>query len=570
MLSPGRIGFPGIISGNESTEPEEEPPSTLTPSTRSPEEGGRSSGGSKRKRPKFIRKVPCHVCGDVANDHIHYGAIACYSCRAFFRRGVSSSVQFFCSQSNDCKIDKTTRKHCQACRFKKCFDIGMKATWVMTDQDKEEKKRKSLHRKLMAPLVDKEVLRVHTKTNYEERMRNERIQSRVAKKRSRMESKEDIDDKADGADTIADAPEDAEYEPLSPVPLSPTDSLPPLPPLKKIRSDSEAMPPPSMYLASQALLYYDKPEPMDIDSTLIRKPEQNQEDDVQVLGTFNSQPLFLTRKQRLVQSIQGLEYNRQGPSMTFTSEERGYLKYLWDTEMQTAQAIPVPINTLCKIRDAVKSGSVLPMDAAIEGYKICMQRVVEYAKQVDMFSDIPQNDQFRLLLRNIDMIVNIRTARFLRPAANLRDRLADVTGVHSDGPSNAGSASMITSMELQQLFPSTWAANGPYEQQYAKLMKNIFELHMDTQTTTLLSMMALFSCPQVISEDEQSSLDFEQEIQQRQKSFKLLLYRYLVAEVGKVNANRLVEEYQQILGNLERLAEILATKKLRVVELTDM
>ena len=47
----------------------------------------------------------------------------------------------------------------------------MKATWVMTDQDKEEKKRKSLHRKLMAPLVDKEVLRVHTKTNYEERMR---------------------------------------------------------------------------------------------------------------------------------------------------------------------------------------------------------------------------------------------------------------------------------------------------------------------------------------------------------------------------------------------------------------
>ena len=123
MISPGRVGYPGFISGNESTEPEEEPPSALTPPTPTPESTTSNPGGPKRKRPKFIRKVPCHVCGDVANDHIHYGAIACYSCRAFFRRGVSSNVQFFCSQNNDCKIDKTTRKHCQVCNshFKNNF-----------------------------------------------------------------------------------------------------------------------------------------------------------------------------------------------------------------------------------------------------------------------------------------------------------------------------------------------------------------------------------------------------------------------------------------------------------------
>lgn len=414
----------------------------------------------------------------------------------------------------------------------------MKATWVMTDEDKEEKKRKSLHRKLMAPHVDKEVLRVHTKTNYEERMRNERIQSRVAKKRSRLASKEQNES--------GTATEDAtEVRETSSVEID----LPPLQPLKKVRLDSEAMPPPSMYLASQALLY-EKPEPMD-------EPEDFKLEDSPVLngGSFGSSQ-FLTRKQRIFQSVSSDP--SQGPNLTFTLEERSYLKYLWETEMQTAQAIPVPITTLCKIRDAVKSGSVLPMEAAIEGYKICMQRVVEYAKQVDIFTDIPQPDQFTLLLRNVDMIVNIRTARFLRPAANLRDRLADVTGVHnvhsSGNPLNC-------SMELHQLFPSTWAANGPYEQQYAQLMKSIFELHMDTQTTTLLSMMALFSCP------PENNPEIS-EIQQRQKSFKLLLYRYLVAEVGKINANRLVEEYQQILGNLEKMAEILATKKLRVVELS--
>jgi len=40
-----------------------------------------NSDDSKRRRPKFIRKVECSVCGDTANDHIHYGAIACYSCK---------------------------------------------------------------------------------------------------------------------------------------------------------------------------------------------------------------------------------------------------------------------------------------------------------------------------------------------------------------------------------------------------------------------------------------------------------------------------------------------------------
>ena len=69
--------------------------------------GGSSSPEKpRRKRPKFIRKVECQVCGDTANDHVHYGAIACYSCRAFFRRGVNSNAPYYCSQSKTCPITK--------------------------------------------------------------------------------------------------------------------------------------------------------------------------------------------------------------------------------------------------------------------------------------------------------------------------------------------------------------------------------------------------------------------------------------------------------------------------------
>ena len=33
-----------------------------------------------------VVQVKCWICGAAAADHLHYGAICCYSCRAFFRR----------------------------------------------------------------------------------------------------------------------------------------------------------------------------------------------------------------------------------------------------------------------------------------------------------------------------------------------------------------------------------------------------------------------------------------------------------------------------------------------------
>ena len=97
-----------------------------------------SKQSTKKKRPKFIRKVECQVCGDVANDHQHYGGIACYSCKAFFRRKVSTQKSMKCPKSGNCEITKESRKSCKLCRLQKCYQIGMQAEWVMTVEDKLE------------------------------------------------------------------------------------------------------------------------------------------------------------------------------------------------------------------------------------------------------------------------------------------------------------------------------------------------------------------------------------------------------------------------------------------------
>ena len=68
----------------------------------------------------FQRKLTtvCTICSGPSASHLHYGAVACYSCRAFFRRGIGKS--YCCVEgTGDCNIDWTCRRSCQWCRFDK-------------------------------------------------------------------------------------------------------------------------------------------------------------------------------------------------------------------------------------------------------------------------------------------------------------------------------------------------------------------------------------------------------------------------------------------------------------------
>jgi len=103
----------------------------------SSEQGEGAKKKTTRKRYDIPKTASCHVCGDQAAEHLHYGGIACYSCRAFFRRTVNSNRPILeCSNDLNCKINKDTRKRCQFCRFEKCKAVGMKTSWVLTEDDK--------------------------------------------------------------------------------------------------------------------------------------------------------------------------------------------------------------------------------------------------------------------------------------------------------------------------------------------------------------------------------------------------------------------------------------------------
>ncbi|XP_058860856.1 estrogen-related receptor gamma isoform X3 [Acipenser ruthenus] len=79
----------------------------------------------------------CLVCGDFASGY-HYGVASCEACKAFFKRTIQGNykgnIEYSCPVLNKCEITKRRRKSCQACRFRKCLQVGMMKEGVRMDR----------------------------------------------------------------------------------------------------------------------------------------------------------------------------------------------------------------------------------------------------------------------------------------------------------------------------------------------------------------------------------------------------------------------------------------------------
>uniref|UniRef100_A0A8C1S275 Vitamin D receptor b n=1 Tax=Cyprinus carpio TaxID=7962 RepID=A0A8C1S275_CYPCA len=97
---------------------------------------------------EFDRNVPriCGVCGDKATG-FHFNAMTCEGCKGFFRRSMKRKASFTCPFNGSCTITKDNRRHCQACRLKRCLDIGMMKEFILTDEEVQRKKELIQRRK---------------------------------------------------------------------------------------------------------------------------------------------------------------------------------------------------------------------------------------------------------------------------------------------------------------------------------------------------------------------------------------------------------------------------------------
>ncbi len=97
---------------------------------------GSSRIGSKDAQ----RREKCKVCQQPAKGHVHFGALVCTSCRAFFSRAIKNNAfeEFACANDllqNQCQIDSGSYKSCKKCRFTKCLQNGMRVPYKQTQNN---------------------------------------------------------------------------------------------------------------------------------------------------------------------------------------------------------------------------------------------------------------------------------------------------------------------------------------------------------------------------------------------------------------------------------------------------
>ncbi|XP_037777554.1 photoreceptor-specific nuclear receptor-like isoform X2 [Penaeus monodon] len=92
--------------------------------------GSMGVGGGRRVSPG----LQCLVCGDTSSGK-HYGILACNGCSGFFKRSVRRKLIYRCQAGTGaCVVDKAHRNQCQACRLKKCLQMGMNKDAVQNER----------------------------------------------------------------------------------------------------------------------------------------------------------------------------------------------------------------------------------------------------------------------------------------------------------------------------------------------------------------------------------------------------------------------------------------------------
>lgn len=556
------------------------------------ERKSRKGNGDKQPNPLISPTEKCRVCYEPAARHIHYGAVTCFSCRAFFRRSIQnqSYEAYKCRKQEQCDINLKSRKSCQKCRFTKCLDIGMKSSWVLSEEERHRRFRKHREKK---------------------EQQNEQLHAPDSRQNlDDDENNENYDD-----DRYSNSPMSGHsggHEPevkfhqyqmgrvfSSPPPLSPITSRRhlniqlTLPDMNRSQySEGVYNPycagsqgptvnvPPSMYM--QPHPYHHNPYgPSNVDHP-IQGPSSSVHQAIrlsanEIQNSIPTCPLLVK-----AEPLESPSDEENYVSDDHADEDTGFSIPAAPMEEITADEL-AQIKAIARLHDInyksvnfgeelIKEmvmssvfGVPLSVSATMNAYRLMIQRVTKVAQCFDPFLNLPHATQSNLLKHNADTIVSLRGAVFFEKRKGGLDQILITMGVDDLLAARNMVMTAMKTTELKRIDYQTFnslqkVGNSAIEMRYNTLLQRVgVTVSFDPDLVKMLSYVLLFSV-----DFTESDLVIRKAVEETQDSMISMMRRYIFAQYVRPLAVKLFSGLLHCIADLHELTWIKRQRQLAV------
>jgi len=380
----------------------------------------------------------CKVCNEPAAKHVHYGAMSCFSCRAFFRRSIQNNTYgtYQCRRAKACSITLKTRRNCQWCRYQRCLAVGMKPSWVLSSDERERRFRKNRDKK-----EKKEASAAQSAGVSPPPQSPGHAVVLPSLPHHLVTVKTDLFPVSTAASSSPTAPQFATIQMIpsgglrleNPRPQllphtgvivrqysrfpPPLQSLPPVDLRVKLEAPSHLgeVAHPVLGLEQQQLGQVQKmegsplPSPPPLTPFVSEACSFNQSDDSEYEDSVYSRS---DSDGEAGHSCRGAGALLSEPEIKFTSEELSGLQILVERHDEQYKSVNFGETLIKEMIMCSMFGIPVSMSAAISGYRLTVERITRIANNLETFGTLPKFDQNSLLKENADLLVSMRGAIF--------------------------------------------------------------------------------------------------------------------------------------------------------------
>jgi len=522
----------------------------------------------------------CKICNEQAAKHVHYGAMTCFSCRAFFRRSIQNktAATYVCRRNKECEINLKTRKNCQFCRYQKCIEVGMKPTWVLTEEERTRRFRKVREKHTVdnpnssnidGYEVDNNVLEMqsfkpHTATFGNESTYNEfevegcssmKTTSNASRGASlaNVMNEDYVEVKQDPDLNNVYIKHEIEVERAARSSISTKQEIP------DSNGDHHSFVEiDSLVSAPQNSFYSSSSKSSQPSQCIVQllSPSQTCFNDEFVETTMEDEELYSSSDDENMMSI----YNEPLEILTF--EEELFLKNLIDTHNERYKSVNFGEELIKEMIMCSMFSIPVSTTAAINGYRICVERVTRIANSIEPFTSLYFDDQAALLKENADLLVSLRGAIFFDSKKNGVDQVLLSMGEGDLETIRTMFSQLLKEDNMKHIDYKTFnsvqaVGQNPTEDRYNALQEKVALSLNSEPVSILLTIIMLFS-------RDFCTLSNDHKIQKAQDIYIRMLQRYISSQYPSKVACVKFARCMEVVTSLREMADI---KKIRTVSI---